>query len=447
MRNLWPWVLVTSDLLSSKWQNSFAAYEQLIVGFSGGLDSTVLLHLLASCPLLHNKITAVHVNHGISPYAAEWQAHCQQFCQTLDLPFIAIKVDFERGANLENAARNARYAAFAQQMNANTCLILGHHLDDQAETVLLQLFRGAGVDGLAAMADLNSFTLGDLARPLLKHTRQQLEHYATTRHLIWIEDESNENTHYARNYLRHEVIPLLQKKWPAVVANVANTALHCQEAKANLRDLAMYDCPQLSMRPYVLPLLELAHLSPPRQMNSLRVWLQKNEIKLPATKTLKRLISELIMAAADATPVVSWGEIHVHRYQQQLIVRCETNSKQSTTSIWHDFPKPLDWNNSRLIAQQVFDEGAFIPKHARIEIRTRQGGETLMLHGQTKSLKKLLQQWKVAPWIRAELPLIYVNGVLAIIPGYAISDLFSQASSDALCWQIVVDNNKKLPIA
>lgn len=437
MRNLWLWVLVTSELLSSKWQNYFAAYERLIVGFSGGLDSTVLLHLLASCSLLHSKITAFHVNHGISPHAAQWQAHCQHFCQNLDLQFIAIKVDFERGANIENAARNARYAAFAQHMSANSCLVLGHHLDDQAETVLLQLFRGAGIDGLAAMTPSSSFTVGGLARPLLTYARQQLEQYATSQQLIWIEDESNEDIHYARNYLRHEVIPLLQKKWPAVVANVANTALHCQEAKANLRDLAMLDCPQLSIPSYVLPISTLTQLSHPRQMNILRAWLQKNDIKLPATKTLRRLIFELIMAAQDATPVVSWGTIRVYRYQQELILQCDTHIKQSTTGIWRHFPEPFNWNNSKLIAQHVSDGGAYIPKHAVIEVRARQGGERLMLHGQTKSLKKLLQQWKIPPWVRDQLPLIYINEMLAIIPGYAISDLFSQSSSASLCWHIV----------
>lgn len=427
---------MTNELLSPKWQTHFAAFEHLIVGFSGGLDSTVLLDVLASYPELHSKIIACHVNHGISPYAEQWQLHCQQRCRQLGVDFITETVDFVRDANIEEAARNARYAVFAQHIKANSCLILGHHLDDQAETLLLQLFRGAGVDGLAAMADSSAFSLGHIARPLLTQTRQHLEHYAIARQLSWIEDESNQDRHYARNYLRHEIIPLIQKKWPAVVANVANTALHCQAAQTNLRALAAYDCPQLNSASNALPLPDLMNLSQPRLMNVLRVWLQQNKIKLPATKTLKRVISELIMAAEDATPVVAWGAVRLHRYQHELVVLCDTPPLPLSSCLWLDFPKRIQWHHLCLVAEPSVTAGVYIPQHARIEIRARQGGETLRLHGQTKSLKKLLQQWKVAPWIRAALPLIYINEVLAAIPGYAVSDLFSTACANSVRWQL-----------
>nr|WP_284498321.1 tRNA lysidine(34) synthetase TilS [Legionella maioricensis] len=415
-------------------------FTKLIVGFSGGLDSTVLLHLLASHSSLCPKLIAVHINHGISSNAEYWQKHCEQFCLNSGIDFISHAVEFDRSANIEEGARIARYTVFSSLLTTQDCLILAHHRDDQAETVLLQLFRGAGVDGLAAMSDLSTWGVGTLARPLLSYSREQLEHYAASHQLKWIEDESNQEISYSRNYLRHQIMPLLLKKWPGVVGNIARTALHCQQAKANLDELAIHDDQELLTATNSLFIEPLKKLSIERITNVLRVWLKKNQVQLPSTLTFQRLIHEVLFASSDAAPVVSWNEIQVRRYQQYLYL-----DKKKVISLphcieWTEFPLPLvltEYNFS-LMAKKV-NQGLIVPQNAKVEIKFRRGGEQFYWHGQTKQLKKLFQEWGVPPWLRDTIPLIYINDQFAAVVGYAVSDLFfTHNSSDS--WLLLTNS-------
>ncbi len=428
---------MTRSLLNSEWIARLGEFTKLIVGFSGGLDSTVLLHLLASHSSLRHKLIAVHINHGISTNAEYWQNHCEQFCLNSGIKFISRSVQFDRSANIEEEARVARYTVFSSLLNVQDCLILAHHRDDQAETVLLQLFRGAGVDGLAAMSELSSCGLGALARPFLAYSREQLEHYAASYRLKWIEDESNQEINYSRNYLRHQIMPLLLKKWPGVAGNIARTAIHCQQAKANLDDLAIDDNQELLVTRSSLSIESLKKLSMDRMANVLRVWLKKNQAQLPSTATFQRLIHEVIFASLDATPVVSWGEIQVRRYQQHLYLDKKKVINLPSCIEWTEFPLPLVLTeyNFRLTARKM-DQGIVVPPKARIVIRFREGGEQFCWHGQTKELKKLFQEWAIPPWLRGTIPLLFINDQLAAVVGYAVSDLFfSSTSSEA--WQLL----------
>nr|WP_255666726.1 MULTISPECIES: tRNA lysidine(34) synthetase TilS [unclassified Legionella] len=423
--------------MSTEWFSRLSHFNKLIIGFSGGLDSTVLLHVLASHPTLLAKLIAVHVNHGISANAPRWQLHCQQFCQNLGIPLITQTVQFDCSANVEERARIARYAVFSSLLTEQDCLISGHHLNDQAETVLLQLFRGSGVDGLAAMSDFGQLEPGKIARPLLTHSREQLEHYAAFHQLNWIEDESNQDTSYSRNYLRQHIMPLLKRKWPGVVGNIARTALHCQQAKRNLDMLAAQDMileenlGKLTNNSLLITPLET--LSRDRIANALRVWLKNNQLQLPSTVTFWRLIDEVIFASEDATPAVSWGEVTVRRYQKHLyLVRKNANNLPSCIE-WSLFPLPLVIPDARInLVAKKNNQGVIIPADAKVFVRFRQGGEEFSLHGQTKRLKKLFQEWGVPPWLRERIPLIYFNDKLAAVVGYAMSDLFfAKEQSDA----------------
>lgn len=464
-------------LLSTEWFSRLSHFDKLIIGFSGGLDSTVLLHVLASHPTLLAKLIAVHINHGISANASRWQLHCQQFCQNLGIPLITQSVQFDRSANIEEGARIARYAVFSSLLTERDCLILGHHLNDQAETVLLQLFRGSGVDGLAAMPDFCQLEPGKIARPFLTHSREQLEHYAVIHQLSWIEDESNQDISYSRNYLRQHIMPLLKRKWPGVAGNIARTALHCQQAKRNLDTLAVQDVTLENLEKLTnnsLLITPLKALSRDRIVNVLRVWLKNNQIQLPSTVTFWRLIDEVIFASPDATPVVSWGEVTVRRYQKYLYldkknannfpfctrplaklaaeremcggterrIEVQTKSHEYPSSIstkpvfssvefrtrsieWSTFPLPLVMPDANVnLLTQKANQGLIIPANSKIFVRFRQGGEEFFLNGQTKRLKKLFQEWGVPPWLRERVPLIYFNDKLAAVVGYAMSDLF-----------------------
>jgi tRNA(Ile)-lysidine synthase len=439
MKNSWQWGLAAKALLDKDWLEKLGSYRHLFIGYSGGLDSTVLLHLLANKPDLVSKLTAVHVNHGLSPNASSWQQHCQKFCAELDVNWIIRKVEFRRQANIEEAARKARYEAFSALVTRDDCLILGHHLDDQAETLLLQLFRGAGIDGLAAMAACKEFVCGQILRPLLQHSRQDLESYAKEYQLKWIEDESNQDIVYTRNFLRHKVLPLLHSRWPAITPNLVRTASHCQQAQLNLEALAKIDCPALEEVSTRLDLKPLYNLSRERLINVLRAWLKSNKVKIPTTVIFNRLLNELIQASPDSSPLVAWKEVSIRRYRHILYLELNhigllprppgqaVGSRSALNNLsfsWLSFSEPLFIEGLGLLKAQKAARGFKPPVRGCLEVRFRQGGELFFWHGQTKALKKLLQEWQVPPWLRNRIPLLYVDGLLAVIVGYAVSDLF-----------------------
>jgi len=423
IKNSWQWVRVTECLLAPDWINQLTAFDRLVVGFSGGLDSTVLLHSLAAYPELRGKLYAVHIHHGLSVNADGWEAHCQQFCAARAIPFITRRVDFPRAANIEEGARTARYQVFSTLIADNDGLLLGHHGDDQAETLLLQLLRGAGVDGMAAMTAVKPLAKGKLLRPFLSHTRQTLETYARLHNLHWIEDESNQDRAFSRNYLRHQVMPLLREKWPGAVTNLMRSADHCQQAKNNLEALALIDCLDLAKKSDTLPMSLLTTLSYARLSNVLRVWLKNNAVRMPSAKVFDRLINEVVFAAIDASPCVQWDNVVIKRYQQTLHLLQKKSISPAVNMEWKNFPEPIQLEIGCLQAT-VVEGGLQVPVGGRVHVRFRQGGELFHWRGQTKQLKKLLQQWQVPPWQRDILPLIFIDDCLAAVVGFAISDYF-----------------------
>lgn len=424
IKNSWPWEQVIDNLLITEWVQQLKQFKQIYIAYSGGLDSTVLLHALAKEPSLAKKLKAVHVNHGLSPYAKSWEHHCKQSCQHYNISFLAISVVLKQRSNVEEWARKARYNAFIQLIEDNDCLVTAHHQDDQAETVLLHLFRGTGINGLAGMPPNRMLGKGYLFRPLLGYSRQFLHHYAKTHQLEWIDDESNINVQFSRNYLRHQIIPFLKKKWPSVTNTLARTSYLCQEAQSNLNDLALLDCPHLKTTKNQLSLVGLDDLNASRLNNVLRFWLQLNGVQPPNVSTFRRLMNEVIKAKQDACPEVCWDNMCIKRYQTTLFLLKHSCQETNLNTSWQDFPKPLQLPGVGLLIAKHATEGIVVLPQQKIEVRFRQGGEHLYWHGQTKSLKKLLQHWQIPMWRRQSLPLIYIDNQLAGVVGYAISDNF-----------------------
>lgn len=388
------------------WVKPLSEYSKIYVGFSGGLDSTVLVHSLATQAVFAGKIHPIHVHHGLSRYADVWEAHCKEICDNLNIPLLVYHLNLQLTSNVEETARLARHQVFQSVVSAEDCLILAHHRDDQAETLLLNLMRGAGIDGLAAMKPVHTIGSVTVYRPLLSHSRDQILSYALYFGLSWIEDDSNQNEIFSRNFIRHRVIPLLQEVWPAASQNIARAAQHCQDAKINLDALAHLDCPELSNRGDTLSIGELKELSHERTMNILRVWLKNNLNLMPSAATLNRVVHEVIDARPDTISCVDLNEKVIRRYQNRIYCLSSSMPAQLTLDR-ENFPKNLE-----------------LSLDSKIEIRFRTGGETIRWKGQTKSLKKLFQQWQVPPWLRDTVPLIYCDGELAAVYGYAISDYF-----------------------
>ncbi len=411
-------------MLSADWQEQLLQTQRLFVGFSGGLDSTVLLHHLATSKALLGKIEAVHVHHGLSPQASFWLQHCQAFCEALRVPLQTHHLNLNISSNIEAQAREARYGVFTLLLEENDALLLAHHADDQAETLLLQLFRGAGVDGLAAMPAQRPLGKGVLLRPLLQCTRNALETYAKQHQLSWIEDESNQDQDFRRNYLRHDILPRLQEKWPQLVNNLSRTAHHCQQAAKHVEQLASIDAADLPLSDAHLPLGPLKTLASDRLANVLRQWLKKNKVRMPSSNALQQLMDELIFVRRDAKPFLQWGEVSLRRYQDTLYLLKKTINLPWSPCAWSNFPAPLLLDGQRHVVQakKVMRCGLRVPEGANIYLRPRQDGEFFYWRGQHKSLKKLFQQWCIPPWQREQVPLLFINDKLAMVVGFAIGD-------------------------
>lgn len=423
MKNGWRWALVTNVMvtdLQHDWRQRLSRYTRIYVGYSGGLDSTVLLSLVAKCPELHAKITAIHVHHGLSPVADHWLEHCGAYCQHLQVAYAGIRVHIEPGSNLEERARSARYQVFEDFLEDQDVLLLAHHQNDQTETVLLNLLRGAGLDGLCAMPEQRPCGKGILLRPLLHFPRQVLCDYARRFDLHWVEDEMNTANEWSRVYLRQEIIPLLQVKWPNLVGNIASCAQHCQQARQGLNAWIAVDAPDLTQDylditpDLIAERVRCAHI--------LRAWLKHHLQRPPSQSCMAEILNNVMFASQDAMPCVKIEQYGVRRYQDRLYL-LTMDVTQPKNVVWENFPHPIAWcDDWFVVATPDPLHGIAIPTQSRIELKVREGGESLHWHGQTQSLKKLFQIWKIPPWQRLRLPLVYVSGELLCVPDYAQSD-------------------------
>lgn len=408
--------------LLTEWRNRLLKFEKLYVGYSGGLDSTVLLHCLAKDSLLASRVSAIHVNHGLSEHANEWQAHCKQICNDFKITFNQVQIQIDNSANIEERARIARYEAFATYLSESDGLVLAHHQDDQAETVLLQLMRGTGIDGLAGMPEIRSLKKGQLLRPLLNKTREELESYAKEYKLSWIEDESNKESYFSRNYLRHQVMPILRAHWPGFAASIAQTAVHCKSASINLSRLASIDCEFI--RETTLPLENLYKYDEIVLANILINWLKYNQVKIRSSAQLNCLIHEVLYARKDAMPALELDKVVIRRYQNKLYICAKDLNQHLPSVVWSSFPNQLNLSDGRILLAKSANSGIKINPKSKIEIRFRCGGESMRWHGQTKSLKKLFQIWSIPHWKRDKIPLLFIDFQIAAVVGFAISDDF-----------------------
>lgn len=388
------------------------------IALSGGLDSTVLLHLLASLAQREAlpSLSAIHVHHGLQAVADAWPAHCRELCAGLGVPLIIKHVQVKAGASLEQAARDARYAAFADCLAAGDVLLTAQHRDDQAETLLFRLLRGAGVQGLSAIPASRPLAAGHLLRPLLDCSRAQLLAYAHAHNLVWVDDPSNADERFARNYLRRQVLPRLSARWPQAVTAMARSAAQLGEAQQLLDELAEQDLAQAAVADEFswLPLPQLAlpplcALSDARQRNALRYWLR------PLTAMPDREHwsgwQALRDAVRDATPVWQLAAGKLLRSHDRL---------WWLAGDWLSAPPPLD---RRIAAGQRIA----LPGNGHVHVSDnlpaghwqvgyRRGGEVIALPGRGhRDLKRLLNERRVPVFVRDRLPLLLRDGqVMAV---------------------------------
>ena len=402
-----------------------AATPKLLLALSGGLDSSVLLHLLATLmPSLGFELHALHVHHGLSPNADAWAALCEQQCQLLQVPITIthVKVDQSSKLGVEAAARLLRYQALFDELRAIQAdfVVTAHHQDDQAETLLLQLLRGAGVKGLSSMATVDQTR--SLMRPLLGVARQSLFDYAIQHKLTWCDDESNDNTKYERNFIRHDVMPVLQARYPSVQSVIARTASHLAEASTLLEVLAEIDAQDLVVNDSIC-LQGLAQLGMVRAKNLLRWWFAQHKLAMPTSDHLAEMLTQLLNAKPDAELSINIQHYTLRRYQQRAYL-CIPQVSESFDMVWNGEATLMVPDGGLLTFKQVQGAGLALKfGMARLRITNRRGGERFKpdVTRPTRTLKHLLQAGNIPPWQRDHLPLIYWQDTLACVPGIGIA--------------------------
>jgi tRNA(Ile)-lysidine synthase len=415
---------------------------RLTVALSGGLDSVVLLDCLARLRDRRGfRLEALHVDHGLSPSSGAWAAFCRELCgaRGVSLTIVALQVDRGRGESPEAAARRARYGAFRQHVTGT--LVLAHHLDDQSETLLLQLLRGAGPRGAGAMPWLREASAGDeasaplaLVRPLLGVPRSRLAAYARASGLTWVEDESNSDTALDRNYLRERVMPVIEQRFPGYRKALARSAELFQEASTLLDELAALDATH-AVRDGALDVAALRRLSEPRARNLLRWFLRQGGVEAPPARRLGEAVRQLLQARQDRRVRVVLGDTEL---------RCEQGSLRLRPLL----PPPDEsvvWRGEAVLAapgglgEVLFTrgEGAGIALQRlsgrRVEIRPRRGGERIQpdCRRPRRTLKNLLQEHRIEPWRRARLPLLFCDEHLIWVPDIGIDCAWQAGPGEA----------------
>ncbi|MDX8379557.1 MAG: tRNA lysidine(34) synthetase TilS [Gallionella sp.] len=429
------------------------AGRSILIGLSGGVDSVVLLHLLHQlAPRYDWKLSALHVHHGISPNADSWADFCAKLCATLLIPLQLEQVDIAplRTQGIEAAARSFRYAAFAKQ----TCdfVALAHHADDQVETLLLQLLRGAGVRGASAMPVLRAAT-PDVVRPLLQSSRQEIVSYAVAHNLAWIEDESNRDEYYPRNFLRQRLLPLLSEKFPAYRDTLTRSAQNFAEASHLLDELAQLDAMR-AITDCTLDVALMQALSPPRAKNLLRYFLSLCGAPMPHFVQLNDMLLQLGSARADAALCVRFGGggWQLRRYQGQVYVMRALGVLDDQFELAWQGEEKLAWPllNATLMFQPCVAAGVSVAKlrRANVTLRLRQGGESLRpaANAATRTLKNLLQEHAVLPWQRERWPLLFCGDELVCVPGVGIAAAF-QAAADEAGITLVLNTSSRISLA
>ncbi|MDP5254842.1 tRNA lysidine(34) synthetase TilS [Vibrio sp. HB161653] len=388
------------------------APHTLVVAFSGGVDSQVLLALAVDYAKAHRLgLRAVHINHNLSPNAEQWQAFCERYCQQYEVEFFAHSVQLTKngGDSLEQIARQARYQVLSQYVQHGELLLTGQHLDDQAETFLLALKRGSGPKGLSAMPLLKPFANGHLMRPLLSLTRREIEAFARQRQLTWAEDESNRDVRFDRNFLRHQVLPSLNQRWPHFSQAVARTAQICAEQEALLQELLSEKLAQYTAQNGGLSIDGLANESPTSRRYLLRMWMMEQGWPAVERKHLTIIWQQIAMAKNDANPVFEYGHYCVRRFDGWLFL----DTVKQDISRWR----------SRLVLEQpqTLPDGL-----GELRLTTMASSRQLMRpqqewwlcfdpaglvahpveRGRRRKLKKIFQEYGVPSWQRRRIPII-----------------------------------------
>ena len=415
---------------------------RVLVAFSGGVDSTVLLHALSQ-QLPPHRLLALHVDHSIQAGSGGWAMHCVKVCHQWGIPIRKTVLTPAARDHLDEAAyRNARYAWFESLIQPGDVLVTAHHRDDQVETVLYRLLRGSGVHGLGGIQPERPFGSGVLARPFLGCSRSDITAYAAEQGLSWVTDPSNEDRRYDRNFLRHEIIRPLAARWPASGRNIDRAARHLRHAHALLEEIAGQDYDEL-WEPAAncclghhgcMGVVRLEGLSIGRRFNLLRYWMSRNGYQPSGTKRLDELWRQANLARGDGNVRVAWPDAEFRRFRAYLYLLPRQSMGPLPDSISWTTHIPIQCPGVGLrLHARVSNEGSLRLKpewSTRLELSWLRRRVRLKPTGgqHRRRLRNIFQESRIPPWERRRLPMISRDGVAIGIPGVVLVDGFAAAA-------------------
>ena len=431
-------------------------YSRIAVAFSGGLDSSVLLHSLINIPEFKERVFAIHVNHGLNPNSKSWIKHCDKFCSGLGVNFIPLTIELENSKTNENILRKARYEALFSCLKQGDVLCTAHHQDDHIETILFRILRGTGIKGLAGIEKYSQIEGIDLIRPLISYSKKDLLDYGNKFNVNWIEDESNEDLSISRNFIRKKVIPNLKNdNWPEYKNSISYLSSKAKEANEILDEIAFLDLKRCASESLDrLSILKIRELSHARAMNVLFTWLGINTHLGVSNKITDQVYKSIVLASENSNPVVTFGKkgesgsFQIRRFNNFLrhlpLTETETLSNKK---VWKwNANNPLELPTGTLSMQLSLGKGISTQlTEPGISIKGRIGGERCKPEGRSKSqkLKKLFQEYRVPPWVRDRIPLVYVGDQLAAVSDLWVCEEFVAKKDErgiVLSWADNLDN-------
>ena len=423
--------------------------NKFCIAFSGGMDSTVLLHVMKNIIDEKSQIRAIHINHNIVDNSKVWTKTCKSICKNfgIDIEIISLEVT-HNGYGLEAAARDERYKKLKEKLYENEYLLTAHHEEDQMETVFLRMARGTGLDGLQGINEKYSFGEGIIFRPMLEVSKTSVMDYAKEHQLKWVEDSSNQDTHFDRNFLRKKIIPQFRERWPSIASSVSRLSqLSAQNIKI-LNQIAEEDIgPIANMNE--LPLAKLLDKSFERANNMLRYIILANGMSIPSMKTLQDGLKEMLDPETDKS-VIAWKDYCIRKYKNHLYFLSNSDLEPNKVDVripW-EIGKTVNLgeNIGTIEATFIHGDGLSIEKcKNKLTISYRQGGELIkpIGHRINKSLKNLFQENQILPWMRDKIPLIYYQDELVSVADLWFNQNYVASQNEA---GFVVNWHKKMII-
>jgi len=409
------------------------------VGFSGGADSSALLHALhKSRNKLQSPVHAIHFHHGLSSDADNWQQHCQNFCKERNISFTSYKLNIKQAkrTSIEEESRNRRYLAIGEILQPGDIYLTAHHADDQAETLFLNLMRGSGIEGLAGIPELRNLGAGWVARPLLNTRRSELKRYLISQGIDWLEDPSNKDQSFDRNFLRNFLFPQLESRWPGVVRRLTRTSRTARITATALADFIDSHCDELLQNRHRMPLHPFLQLEPPMRALVLRQWLRRQEIPALPEVRLNEFIKQIVCSNNASQAEVRWGGWQLKLYGnliwlQDRIIPAIESIQDWTTGVKLDLGDSL--GSLHLLGNKVTIPGGW-------QVGARRRGERIRLHeqGVRRKLKDLFRESAIPPWMRSSIPVLYWDGEAVAIGDWILVHRLKnwlEINNVEYCWE------------